>query len=75
MQRRVVAVVPMRVRDGDDGSCLNLSRPQSPRLIGVDPEALAERGAGTGGFALYGQASLPVTEDLDSERGRDVSPA
>ena len=40
-----VAVVPLRVRDGDDASCLNLNRPTHPRLLGVDPQALHKRGA------------------------------
>lgn len=42
-----VQVVPMRVRDGDDASCLNLNRAQRPRLLGVKPELLAEREAFT----------------------------
>ena len=42
-----VAVVPLRVRDGDDASCLNLNRAQHPRLLGVKPELLAQRGAFT----------------------------
>lgn len=42
-----VRIVPMRVREGDDASCLNLNRAQRPRLLGVDPAALAERRAFT----------------------------
>jgi ABC-type antimicrobial peptide transport system permease subunit len=42
-----VQVVPLRVRDGDDASCLNLNRAQRPRLLGVKPELLAEREAFT----------------------------
>ena len=38
-------VVAMRVRDGDDASCLNLNRAQRPRVLGVDPEELSGRGA------------------------------
>jgi hypothetical protein len=38
-----VSVVPLRVRDGDDASCLNLNRAQKPRLLGVKPEHLAGR--------------------------------
>jgi putative ABC transport system permease protein len=38
-----VQVVPFRVHDGDDASCLNLNRAQKPRLLGVNPEALADR--------------------------------
>lgn len=35
------SVVPLRVRDGDDAGCLNLNRAQAPRIIGVDPVAMA----------------------------------
>jgi ABC-type antimicrobial peptide transport system permease subunit len=42
-----VAVVPFRVRDGEDASCLNLNRAQQPRLLGVRPDLLQERGAFT----------------------------
>ena len=38
-----VNVVPMRVREGDVASCLNLNRAQKPRLLGVKPELLAKR--------------------------------
>ena len=38
-----VLVVPFRVRDGDDASCLNLNRAQTPRLLGVKPESLQGR--------------------------------
>jgi len=37
--------VRLRVRDGDDASCLNLNRAQSPRLLGVDPNAMSARKA------------------------------
>jgi ABC-type antimicrobial peptide transport system permease subunit len=40
-----VGIVPLKVRDGDDASCLNLNRAQSPRLVGVDPRDFATRGA------------------------------
>jgi len=39
------AVVPLRVRDGDDASCLNLDTAQIPQILGVDGEALSERDA------------------------------
>jgi ABC-type antimicrobial peptide transport system permease subunit len=38
-----VNVVPLRVRAGDEASCLNLNRAQQPRLLGVKPELLAGR--------------------------------
>lgn len=40
---REVSFVPARLREGDDASCLNLNRPQTPTLLGVDPAALAKR--------------------------------
>ncbi len=40
-------MVPLRVHDGDDASCLNLNRAQTPRLLGVNPEELQSRKAFT----------------------------
>jgi putative ABC transport system permease protein len=37
--------VNLRVRDGDDASCLNLNRAQEPRILGVSVDELARRGA------------------------------
>lgn len=34
-------VIPARVRDGDDASCLNLNRAMQPRLLGVNFDVLA----------------------------------
>jgi putative ABC transport system permease protein len=39
------SVVPLRVRSGDDASCLNLAQAPRPALYGVRPQALAERQA------------------------------
>ncbi|MBI3875355.1 MAG: ABC transporter permease, partial [Verrucomicrobia bacterium] len=56
----VVSVVPFRVRDGDDASCLNLNRAQKPRLLGVKPELLMSRGAFTfAGFATSRHEDKP----------------
>jgi len=65
-----VSFVPFRVHDGDDASCLNLNRPQNPRLLGVRPEYLRSRGAFTfaktiGGFS-NGDAWL-LLEDMDGD--------
>ena len=38
-----VELVRMRTRDGDDASCLNLSRPAAPPLLGVRPADVAGR--------------------------------
>jgi ABC-type antimicrobial peptide transport system permease subunit len=45
-------VVPFRVREGDDASCLNLNRAQKPQLVAVDFAKLADR------FA-FASGSLP----------------
>ena len=37
--------VNLRVKDGDDASCLNLNRARRPRLLGVDPNAMSARNA------------------------------
>jgi ABC-type antimicrobial peptide transport system permease subunit len=42
---KAVKVVPFRVREGDDASCLNLNRAQNPVLCGVNPKQLTERDA------------------------------
>ncbi|MDB6175133.1 MAG: FtsX-like permease family protein [Chthoniobacteraceae bacterium] len=59
-----VSIVPMRVRDGDDASCLNLNQALQPRLLGVKAEELESRHAfrlelkgGTGWHGL--NADLP----------------
>jgi hypothetical protein len=44
---RGVSVVPFRVKEGDEASCLNLNRAQQPRLLGVRSSMLADRGAFT----------------------------
>jgi len=45
------------VRDGEDASCLNLNRPQNPRLMGVRPEYLHELGAFTFSETLDGSSN------------------
>ena len=42
-----IKVVSLRAHDGDDASCLNLNRAQTPRLLGIQPEELQERNAFT----------------------------
>ncbi len=42
-----ISVVSLRVHDGDDASCLNLNRAQTPRLLGVNPAELQSRNAFT----------------------------
>ncbi len=42
-----VSVVPLRVREGDDASCLNLNRAQQPRMLGARAEEFEKRNAFT----------------------------
>ncbi len=57
-----VEIVQMRVRDGDDASCLNLNRALTPRLLGVKPELLDARHAFTfSALADKALASRPWT--------------
>jgi ABC-type antimicrobial peptide transport system permease subunit len=56
-----VNVVPLRVREGDMASCLNLNRAQKPRLLGVKPELL------TGRFTF-----TTVAKGLDRHQGWDL---
>ena len=60
------SIVPFRVREGDDASCLNLNRAQNPVLVGVNSGMLAEKKA----FRFVGKGSWdqlkssPSTESL-----------
>jgi hypothetical protein len=45
-----VSLVSLRVHDGDDASCLNLNRAQTPRLLGVNPQELQGRFSGSGSW-------------------------
>lgn len=65
-----VQIVAMRLRSGDDASCLNLNRAQRPRVLGVRPEALAGRftfsrmakEVGTGWESLSRRPGFPEDE-------------
>lgn len=58
---RGTRIFPLRAVPGDDASCLNLYRPQNPRLLGISPE-LVERG----GFRF---ATMLPPVSLDSKVG------
>jgi ABC-type lipoprotein release transport system permease subunit len=68
-----VAVVSLRVHEGDDASCLNLNRAQTPRLLGVNARALQERKAFT--FAQLADASQSARPWLLLEKEGDEIPA
>jgi ABC-type antimicrobial peptide transport system permease subunit len=76
-----VSFVPLRVRDGDDASCLNLNRARQPRLLGVNPGLLQgafsfadiwkpkEGGTGWGLLQKQGPGSeIPAIGDANSIR-------
>ena len=65
----LAAFVSIRVRDGDDASCFNLNRAQSPRLLGVDPAAFSERRA-----FMQSRGSDEPWSLLDSELPEGVVP-
>jgi ABC-type antimicrobial peptide transport system permease subunit len=76
-----VSVVPFRVREGDEASCLNLNRAQKPRLLGVKPEMVEGRFAfakGTGWAEMQtdvGQASrLSATEQQNAKSETSATP-
>jgi ABC-type lipoprotein release transport system permease subunit len=62
-------VVSLKVRDGDDASCFNLNRAQSPRLLGVAPASFARSLA----FCAGGDAGIWKT--LESPRSDGAIPA
>jgi len=70
-----VRFVPLRVRDGDDASCLNMNRARRPRLLGVNPEEFKSRGAFTFVRAAPGADPQAGWDLLRSEEGKDVVPA
>jgi hypothetical protein len=58
-----VSIVPIRVHQGDDASCLNLNQSLAPTLLGVDGARLAALGA----FAapeLWGLLEAPLGEGV-----------
>lgn len=67
--------VPGRVRDGDDASCLNPSKAQSPRLLGIDPAEFRSREAFRVVRAAASGAAPKGWGLLDSEPGSAVVPA
>jgi len=65
-----VELVPLRVREGDETSCLNLDRPKAPRLLGVTPRRLSGRFS----FAAAVEAREDPWQLLDAELGDGVVP-
>ena len=70
-----IQVVQLRVRDGDDASCFNLNRAQSPQLLGVRPDELKERGSFTFTDVIEGAANKEAWNLLNLDLGQDIVPA
>jgi putative ABC transport system permease protein len=70
-----VNVVQLRVRDGDDASCLNLNRAQMPRILGVQPQELQKRGAFGFKQIIKGADKKEAWMLLNNESSNDVVPA
>ncbi len=68
-------IVQIRMREGDDASCLNLNRPQSPQLLGVPTAELSKRRAFTfAGNTVDSAASEDPWAALERQYG-DAVPA
>ncbi len=70
-----VQVVPLRVHDGDDASCLNLNRAQNPRLLSVQPGLLQTRGSFSFAKVVKGAKKDEAWNLLDRDMGDGVVPA
>jgi putative ABC transport system permease protein len=66
-----VDVLQVRVRDGDDASCFNLNRAQTPRLLGVKPDRLADRGS----FSFAGADGQALWKLLNDREDENIVPA
>ncbi|MEE8305966.1 MAG: FtsX-like permease family protein, partial [Gammaproteobacteria bacterium] len=74
-EMRGVDVVGLRVRQGDDASCLNLNRAQRPRLLGVEAEQLEGRRAFSFIKTIENEANEKDWGLVDIESGDGVVPA
>jgi putative ABC transport system permease protein len=70
-----IEAVQLRVRDGDDASCFNLNRAQSPQLLGVKPAQLQKRGSFTFTRVVKGAETEEAWNLLNRDLGQGVVPA
>jgi putative ABC transport system permease protein len=70
-----IKAVQLRIRDGDDASCFNLNRAQSPQLLGIQPAQLQERGSFTFTKVIEGAATKEAWNLLNRDLEEDVVPA
>ena len=69
------AVVPLRVYQKDDASCLNLNRAQEPTLLGLHPERLAEKDAFGFQKSMDDENEASAWLLLDKDLGENIIPA
>jgi ABC-type lipoprotein release transport system permease subunit len=69
------AVVPLRVYQNDDASCLNLNRALQPTLLGVNPELLAQKDAFDFQQSIEDEDEVSPWQALHQDLGEDVIPA
>jgi ABC-type antimicrobial peptide transport system permease subunit len=67
--------VQMRLRRGDDASCMNLNRAQNPRLLAVNPGALDRRGAFDFTRPYKKDSDTPWSDALHAETEEGAIPA
>jgi hypothetical protein len=61
--------------EGDEASCLNLNRAQMPRLLGLQPDRLQQRGSFTFTKTIEDQGDKKPWNLLNSNLGENVVPA
>ncbi|MBL7214814.1 MAG: ABC transporter permease [Phycisphaerae bacterium] len=69
------AVVPLRVYQQDDASCLNLNRAQQPTLLGVQPERFVQREAFDFQKSMDDENDASAWLLLDKDMGKNIIPA
>ncbi|NLE41842.1 MAG: ABC transporter permease [Lentisphaerae bacterium] len=69
-----VRFAQLRLREGDDASCLNLNRVTTPPLLGVDPMTFERRGAFTFAQGPADESLKASWSLLDLDLGPDVVP-
>lgn len=70
-----VEIVQLRVRDGDDASCFNLNRAQTPRLLGLRSVQLLNRGSFSFAAAKAGAEAETAWDMLNDYEAEDIVPA
>jgi len=70
-----VEIVQLRVRDGDDASCFNLNRAQTPRLLGVRSARLLNRGSFSFAATKTGVTAETAWDMLNDYADPNIVPA